>query len=120
MLKSLESALSAVDRRVIRIAEVEYDHPLVRSYYDIDEYTFREITKLTGPVLGLEIDGRLTAVAGVQYRYEKSSGYTGSKFTGFFVKPHLSNLLYINVFAYGLIQPSQMGGRYLAHDSGNP
>ena len=73
------------------------------------------------PFLGLEIDGRLAAIGGLSYRIERTSGSTaGGAFSGVALKPHLANMLYVNALAYGLVQPSALGGRYLQRAGPQP
>ena len=77
----------------LQAVKLGLEHPLFRSFYDITD---------GGPELEsincLELDGRLIAVTGV--RFVRGNRYTKA------------NKLFVNVLAYGLIQPSKMG-RYL-------
>jgi hypothetical protein len=78
---------------------IELGHPLFHAYYDIDRYVPGGPCPGTGPLSGLELDGRLVAVVGPPFTRNK---------------PCPANKLYVNVLAYALIQPSPMGGRYLS------
>lgn len=113
-LRQVEAALQRDGRRRAARVQITADHPLLHAFHDIDPYTFAHMEGVPRPVAGLEIDGRLAAVAGLRYRIERTSGYVHGFFVGAARKPYLSNLLYINALAYGLVQPSAMGGRYLA------
>ena len=79
--------------------KVGLEHPLFHSYYDIEEYVPSWIKcPPTGPLPGLELDGRLIAIVPPPFVLRF---------------PCPSNELYVNVLAYALIQPSRMGGRYM-------
>ncbi|MBT4496502.1 MAG: hypothetical protein HOC74_02200 [Gemmatimonadetes bacterium] len=90
-----------VGERLERI-RIELGHPLFHSFYDIDHYFPGGPCPGTGPLPGLELDGRLIAVASPRFTRDK---------------PCPANRLYVNVIAYALVQPSPMGGRYLARSS---
>ena len=98
-----------VGERVERI-EIGLEHPLFNAYFEIDRYKMQSTQCGKGscssvrPTPGLEVDGRLIAVAGLP------------RFNG--KCDCLSNRLYVNILVYGLIQPSPMGGRYLARSPG--
>ncbi len=86
--------------------------PLFHAFFDIDAHTFEGMG--VGRLSGLEIDGRLAAIGGLSYRVERTPDYNpGGSIGRAALKPHLANLLYINALAYGLVQPSALGGRYL-------
>ncbi len=93
-----------LERRVgtrVEMVSVELGHPLFHSYFDITEYRDRSsICPGVSPLAGLQLDGRLIAISGVP-RFISNA-------------PCYSNQLYVNALAYGLIQPSKMGGRYKA------
>ena len=84
----------------IQYVKLESDHPLFCSYYDITEYSSAgPACPPVEPIPALELDGRVIVLSGVLY-------------TPSF--PCIANKLYVNAMAYLLIQPSQIGGRYLA------
>ena len=87
----------------VEMVSVELGHPLFHSYFDIVEY--RDPVRSSpcpgvAPLAGLQLDGRLIAITGVPEFISNAPCY--------------SNQLYVNALAYGLIQPSKMGGRYKA------
>ena len=85
----------------VEMVLVELGHPLFHSFFDIAEY--RDPSSHcpgVSPLAGLQLDGRLIAITGVP-RFISNA-------------PCYSNQLYVNALAYGLIQPSKMGGRYKA------
>jgi hypothetical protein len=41
-------------------------------------------------------------------------------FSGVALNPQLANMLYVNALAYGLVQPSALGGRYLQRAAPQP
>jgi hypothetical protein len=104
-LRQAERELRAqVGERVEEVA-IELGHPLFHAFFDIRAYS--EVNRGCGcpavkSLAGLELDGRLVAVAGLP------------PFNSQCTCP--SNQLYVNVLAYALIQPSSMGGRYLARE----
>ena len=99
--------LWALEAEIVRLGGVELEaveislgHPLFHAYFDITRY--REAPRgcpPVAPVPGLELDGRLVAVAPPRFTPRL---------------PCPANKLFVNALAFGLIQPSQMGGRYLA------
>ena len=89
-----------VDKR-LETVRIELGHPLFHAYYDITEY--RDASRScpgVGPLTALRFDGRLIAITGVPKFNSRA--------------PCFSNQLYVNALTYGLIQPSKMGGRYIA------
>lgn len=89
-----------VDKR-LETVQIELGHPVFHAYYDVTEY--REANRTcpgVGPLRALRFDGRLIAITGVP------------KFN--LRAPCHSNQVYVNALVYGLVQPSRMGGRYIA------
>ena len=89
-----------VDKR-LETVQIELGHPVFHAYYDVTKY--REANRTcpgVGPLRALRFDGRLIAITGVP-RFNLDA-------------PCLSNQLYVNALVYGLVQPSRMGGRYIA------
>lgn len=113
MVQRMEAHLRRQGTRRVEREVIEPGHPLFSAFYDIDEATFAGMQGVPRPFTALQVDGRLAAIGGLRFRLEKTSGYAGSMFVGAALKPHLSNLLYINALAYGLVQPSALGGRYV-------
>jgi len=98
---------------------IDLDHPLFDAYFPIERYQkqphcckyasgdrvsagCRKWCPAFGPLTGLQLDDRLVALTGVP-------AYTTDC-------DCLANQLYVNVLAFALAQPSQMGGRYLVRD----
>lgn len=114
MLQQMERALVLAGRRKIHLVRLEPGHPLFHAFFDIDAHTFENMQGVPRPFTGLEIDGRVAAIGGLSYRQDRTSAYSPGGAVGrAALKPHLSNLLYVNALAYGLVQPSALGGRYL-------
>ncbi|MCC7265657.1 MAG: hypothetical protein IT369_24375 [Candidatus Latescibacteria bacterium] len=85
------------EKRVQRVT-VDLGHPPFHCWFDITRYwDANQYCPAITPLSGLELDGRLVALCSPPF----ISQY-----------PCSSNQLYINVLVFGLIQPSQMGGRY--------
>ena len=88
------------DKR-LETVRVGLGHPVFHAYYDVTEYRDPNGTcPSVGPLRALRLDGRLIAITGVP-RFNLDA-------------PCLSNQLYVNALVYGLVQPSRMGGRYIA------
>ena len=118
-LSLLSAALrTRVGERLQQIS-IGTDHPLFDAYFAIDRYQkqrhccqyasgdliaagCRKYCPSFGPLTGLQLDDRLVAVTG-------APPYTTDC-------DCLANQLYVNVLAFALAQPSQMGGRYLVRD----
>ena len=91
----------------LEVVQIGLGHPLFHAYYDITEYRDGNRTcPAVRPLPGLQLDGRLIAVTGVPLFHYRA--------------PCPGNQLYVNAIAYGLTQPSRMGGRYLARKSNQP
>lgn len=111
-MQQMERVLEEEGRRNVKRIELIPRHPLFHAFFDIDAHTFEGMG--VGRLYGLEIDGRLAAIGGLSYRVERTPDYNpGGSIGRAALKPHLANLLYINALAYGLVQPSALGGRYL-------
>ena len=89
-----------VDKR-LETVRIELGHPFFHAYYDITEYRRANRTcPGVGPLRALRFDGRLIAITGVpEFNLAASCP---------------SNQVYVNALVYGLVQPSKMGGRYIA------
>ena len=85
----------------IKAVTLELGHPIFHSYYDFTRYVPGNGICPFGivPIRGLQLDGRLVAVVGIGFVMDQNC--PGNEF-------------YVNVIAYGLIQPSPMGGRYIS------
>ena len=111
-MQQMERVLEEEGRRNVKRIELIPRDPLFHAFFDIDAHTFEGMG--VGRLYGLEIDGRLAAIGGLSYRVERTPDYNpGGSIGREALKPHLANLLYINALAYGLVQPSALGGRYL-------
>lgn len=102
-LSIIQAALrdSLPEGEVERVA-AGLDHPLFRAYYDIPRYAKRQHPQCCFGIYalpGIEVNGRMVAIV--------SPGFCR-------LYQCRSNKLYVNVLAWALIQPSPMGGRYLA------
>jgi hypothetical protein len=120
-MEEMERVLRQEGKRNVERVELTSDHPLFHVFFDIDAATFEGMLGVPRPFLGLEIDGRLVAIGGLRCRIERTSGSTaGGAISGVALRPHLANMLYVNALAYGLVQPSALGGRYLQRASPQP
>ena len=99
-LPSLQEYLSQIGESA-EIVKIELGHPLFHAFFDVTEY--REKSRAcppVGPLNALQLHNRVAAIAGVP---------------GFILElPCPSNRLYVNAIAFGLIQQSGMGGRYIS------
>lgn len=117
MLHEMDRALVLSGTGNTQLVQLEPEHPLFQAFFDIDAHSFDNMLGVPRPFIALEIDGRIAAVGGLAYRQDRTSAYSAGGAIGrAAMKPHLSNLLYINALAYGLVQPSALGGRYLQSD----
>lgn len=79
---------------------VELGHPLFHSFHDITRYVAGgPRCPGIGPLPALELDGRLVALVPPRFTVDA---------------PCIANEFYVNALAFALVQPSRMGGRYLA------
>ncbi|NKB68913.1 MAG: hypothetical protein GKR89_17745 [Candidatus Latescibacteria bacterium] len=95
-----ELVLQEGEDRVRRI-KIWSDHPLMAAYYPIELYHRAPRQANTAPLEGLELEGRLVAVARLV------DGKPGS-----FINLVSDLELFINAVVFGLVQPSALGGRY--------
>jgi len=102
-LSIIESALhDTLSRGEVERVAAGLDHPLFRAYYDITRYSKQQHPTCCYGIYalpGIEVRGRMVAIV--------SPGFCRL----FLCR---SNRLYVNVLAWALVQPSPMGGRYLA------
>lgn len=90
-LDRLAAALAEqLDRKRVRQVGIWSGHPLMRAWFQIDDYYPAPRSADEAPVVGLEVDGRLAAVALRSRRTD----------------------LFVNAVVYGLAQPTDLGGRY--------
>lgn len=100
-LDLLEEELLQQEGVAVEPIQIALGHPLFHSFFDIKKYRDPNALCRYGvrPLAGITVDGRLAAVEGI----------------GFVTTADCpANQLYANTIAFGLIQPSKMGGRYLA------
>lgn len=97
----LKRELERTVEKRLETVRIGLGHPVFHAYYDVTEYRDPNGTcPSVGPLWTLRLDGRLIAITGVP-RFNLAA-------------PCLSNQLYVNALVYGLVQPSRMGGRYIA------
>ena len=83
----------------LKTIEIWSDHPLMQAYYPIQEHLPAPGSRSGPPLLGLELNGRLLAVA----RGERHNA-------GAFLNAQKSPELFVNAVVYGLIQPRGPAG----------
>ena len=98
-LSSLQMHLSRMGERA-EIVKIELGHPLFHAFFDITEYRDGGVCPAVGPLNALQLHSRLAAIGNLPYfRTDVSCP---------------SNKMYVNAIAFGLIQHSRMGGRYIS------
>ena len=97
-LYSLQMHLSQMGERG-EIVKVELGHPLFHAFFDVTEYRDGGGCPSVGPLNALQLHNRLAAIGHLPYFSSK-------------ICP--SNKMYVNAIAFGLIQHSPMGGRYIS------
>lgn len=99
-LPFLQEHLTQIGKRADMV-KIELGHPLFHAFFDVTEY--REKSRScppVGPLDALQLHNRLAAIGHVpSFNLEL---------------PCPSNRLYVNAIAFGLIQHSRMGGRYIS------
>lgn len=90
-LQALEVLLaSRVGSERVAVVPILSDHPLMSSWFDIDIYYAAPGGDSEAPVLGLQLDDRIVAVAVLAGRRQ----------------------VVVNALVFGMVQPSALGGRY--------
>ena len=98
-LYSLQMHLSQMGERA-EFVKIELGHQLFHAFFDITEYRDGRVCPPVEPLNALQLHNRLAAIGEVP---------------GFELElPCPSNKMYVNAIAFGLIQHSRMGGRYIS------
>ena len=98
-LPTLQEHLSQIGESA-EIVKIELGHPLSHDFFDVTEYRKGGVCPAVGPLDALQIHNRLAAIQMAPHFNQEL--------------PCPSNRLYVNTIAFGLIQHSRMGGRYIS------